>query len=366
MPFAHPPSGRILALSLLIILVAIGHESVRCEPDEDLREDEIIRPDGVHILDGSYVLDVGELRVNITNHGLIGSQYTANFPFSNAPSGEWPGGSGHEYLWGAGLWVGGKIQGQPVVSTGQPEREFRPGPGIFDTMYEAKNDKVTRPWPLAVPTGHRLPHSRADDDNDGKYDEDFLNGIDDDHDGQVDEDFGQIGDQMFTCTMYDNLPLIQELYPSHQPLGLKVVQRAACWFDEEYENIVALDFEITHVGFETLQGVYLGFFVDPEIQPRSAPSSSPDDLTGYYSGVVYSDRDRRFHRLQVAWARDAAPVDRLPGWLGGVFIDHTTDFRNKTAPHITGVRTYQSFYTSAGIGQGGEPLTDMERYYVMS
>ena len=65
MPFAHPPSGRLLILSLLVFLLAFGHGSVRCEPDEELRDEDIIRPDGVHILDGSYVLDVGELRVNI-------------------------------------------------------------------------------------------------------------------------------------------------------------------------------------------------------------------------------------------------------------------------------------------------------------
>ena len=76
------------------------------ETSADLRDETADRPDGVHVLDGSYVLDMGQFHVNITNHGLIGSQYTSTFPFSRAPSGEWPGGSGHEYLWGAGLWIG--------------------------------------------------------------------------------------------------------------------------------------------------------------------------------------------------------------------------------------------------------------------
>ena len=186
MPFAHSRPGRPLALGLLFVLVSLGPGAALCEPDEKFREDETIHPDGIHVLDGSYVLDVGELRVNITNHGLIGSHYSSSLPYSLAPSAEWPGGSGHEYLYGAGLWIAGKVNGETVVSTGQPERELRPGSGLFDTIYEARNDKVLRPWPSAVPTGHRLPHSQADDDNDFKYDEDFLNGYDDDQDGLVD------------------------------------------------------------------------------------------------------------------------------------------------------------------------------------
>jgi hypothetical protein len=229
MPTHRSFPGFALTLGLLTVLWFPGSHAAFCEPDEELREDEVIRPDGVHVLDGSYVLDLGEFHINITNHGLIGSQFTSSLPYSSAPSGEWPGGSGHEYLWGAGLWVGGKINGEPVVSTGQPERELRPGTDLFDTIYEAKNGIITRPWSSDFPTGQRLPHPNADDDGDGKYDEDFLNGFDDDRDGQVDEDFGQIGDQMFTCTMYDNTPLSREIYPEHNPLGLSVVQRAATW-----------------------------------------------------------------------------------------------------------------------------------------
>jgi hypothetical protein len=268
MPFAHSSPGRVLALGLLVALWSAGPDAVLCEPAEYLRDEEIIRPDGIHILDGSYVLDVGELRMNITNHGLIGSQFTSSLPFSVAPSGEWPGGSGHEYLWGAGLWIGGMINGEAAVSTGQPERELRPGTSLFDTIYEARNGKVLRPWPLDVPTGNRLPHARADDDRDGKYDEDFLNGSDDDGDDLVDEDFGQLGDQMFTCTMHDNTSLAQEIYPEHNPLNLSIVQRAATWYREDLENIVILDYEIYNYGFRTLDDLYLGFYVECDIQSR--------------------------------------------------------------------------------------------------
>ena len=51
-------------------------------------------PNGVFILDGSYVMNVGELHINITNWGLIGSRFSSNNQFSDAPSAQWPAGSG--------------------------------------------------------------------------------------------------------------------------------------------------------------------------------------------------------------------------------------------------------------------------------
>jgi hypothetical protein len=343
----------------------LGPVAGLCESDEQFRDEETIPPDKIHVLDGSYVLDMGNFHVNITNHGLIGSQYTAFLPYSGAPSGEWPGGSGHEYLWGAGLWVGAQIRGDVGVTTGQPERELRPDRNLRDTIYEARGARVVRPLPADTPTGWRVPDSRANDDQDATYDEDPLNGRDDDGDGKIDEDFAQIGDQMFTCTMHDDLPLVRELYPSHFPLGVTVVQRAATWYREGYENIVALEFEITNNGFRTLQDLYLGFFVDGDIQRRGHGSPEPDDLAGIWSGAIRGE-DGIFHRVEVAWMRDADPVDPLPGWFGTVLVDHDTDFSGMRAPRKVSVGSYQIFATNASVIQDGEPKSDPDRYYVMS
>jgi hypothetical protein len=353
------------ALVCSLILCLVIPEPTHSKPDEDLQDDEVIQPDGIHVLDGSYVLDVGEFQINITNHGLIGSQFTDNLPYSSSPSGEWPGGSGHEYLWGAGLWVGGRINGEAAVSTGQPEREFRPGSGILDTIYEAKNGKVIRPTPNDVATGNRLPHPRADDDNDGTYDEDFLNGFDDDGDGLVDEDFGQLGDQMFTTTMHDNTALSREIYPEHKPLDISVVQHAATWYREDLENIVIFDFEIYNNGYRTLNDIYLGFYADCDIQRRDDTSTGSDDLAGFYKGAVRSS-DGAFQRIQLAWMHDAARYDPLPGWVGTILLEHKTDFSGTIAPRQTEVRSFQIFATNARVNQNGEPKTDADRYQLMA
>jgi len=350
---------------VLIFLFAALSATATAEPRIELREDETIRPDGIHILDGSYVLNVGALYINITNHGLIGSQYTQRLPYSSAPSGQWPGGSGQEYLWGAGLWVGGSVNGQLSVTTGQSERELRPGSDIFDTIYEARGGRIIRPASRDDICGRRLPDVRADDDGDGRIDEDFLNGWDDDRDGQIDEDFGQIADQMFTCTMHDDLPLVRELYPDHLPLGISVVQRAAAFEQADYEDIVILDYEIHNTGHKNIKDVQLGMYVDCDIQQRGDGTSNPDDLAGFFRGAVRGP-DNTFHRLEVAWMKDAAPDNPLPGVFGTMLLGHDTDPLQYYAPNMVGVNSFQIFATNAMGIQGGEPLSDAERYRLMA
>jgi hypothetical protein len=335
------------------------------EPADFNPAEHQIPPDGAHVLDGSCVLDIGELRVNITNHGLIGSQYSSGLTYSHAPSGEWPGGTGNEYLWGAGLWVGGRLGGELTVTTGQLDRELRPDDGISDTIYEARRGLIVRPYQQTVQTGLRLPSANSDDDHDGTYDEDMLNGIDDDGDGKVDEDFGQLGDQMFTCTMYDNRLLTREIYPEHRPLGLKVTQKAIGWDRGAAKNIVGLDYKITNIGHNEIADMYLGFYVDCDIQNRNAGSNKPDDLAGSFSGIVRGD-DRFFYRAEFGYMHDGAEEDPLPGYFGVQLVNHTTAFDGITAPHYPLITSFNIFSTTAAVNQNGEPNNDNDRYYLMS
>ena len=51
-------------------------------------------PNGIFVTDGSFVMNVGEVQINITNWGLIGSAYSLARPWADAPSCQWPAGSG--------------------------------------------------------------------------------------------------------------------------------------------------------------------------------------------------------------------------------------------------------------------------------
>ncbi len=107
-------------------------------------------------LDGSYVMNIGKLHVNITNHGLIGSRYSIVSTYSDAASAQWPGGSENEYLFAAGPWIGGVKQGETLVSTGQYERELRPRNDPRATIYEAKYGSLLRPESRSDRQGARI------------------------------------------------------------------------------------------------------------------------------------------------------------------------------------------------------------------
>jgi hypothetical protein len=224
----------------------------------------------VFVLDGSTVHNVGELQMHIGNWGLFGSLPGGLSAFSESPSAQWPAGSGTEYLFGAGLWVGAMKNGVPAVSTtvgfepGGIAFEFDPGRDARDIMYRAAEG--TR-------GGARAPGD-ADDDGDGQLDEDWLNGYDDDGDGLVDEDFAAISNQMFACHYSDDRPEIVRVYPQHNPLGLSVRQESFQWEEDRYDDFVGLQFEITNVGNNFLEDVYVGFFADGDAGKRSTISAS--------------------------------------------------------------------------------------------
>ncbi len=313
---------------------------------------------GGHVIDGSYVMNIGELQLNITNFGLIGSQYTVVSTYSDAPSGQWPAGSGNEYLWGAGLWIGGVNNAQRCVSTGLYERELRPLGRVVDTIYEARNGQIVRPAGNPGIHGRRLPQQGCDDDGDGHIDEELLNGFDDDGDGLVDEDFGQLGQQMMACTMYDNAPVSREQYPDHVPMDLKIVQTSFGWDAPEFRDFVGLSYAITNVGTATIEDVYIGFLVDCDIGPRDRPEAAMDDLAGFFDGPVRAT-DGTWTNVTVGYMHDGADQDPLPGYFGVIFL-------GPEGSAATRIRAFRSFTGLQPYESGGEPVNDGQRYDVLS
>ena len=62
---------------------------------------------GVYEVRGEgFVHNVGNLWINVTNLGVIGNPWKQ---LSTDPSGQYPPGSGVEYLYAAGIWVGAKV-----------------------------------------------------------------------------------------------------------------------------------------------------------------------------------------------------------------------------------------------------------------
>ncbi|RKZ18457.1 hypothetical protein DRQ53_00005, partial [bacterium] len=224
----------------------------------DLHQDK--SSSGTFALGGEFVHNVGELQMNITNWGLIGSRPGSGTNYSDAPSAMWPAGSGVEYLWAGGLWVGALKNGVPLCTTGQYTPEMLANPDDpLDTVWESFQGAIG---------GARYPDPGEDDDGDGLINEDPFNGLDDDIDGKIDEDFAAIGNQMFRATMRDNTALVIESFPEHEPLNLRIVQNSYAWEGDSVDDFIGFQYQITNIGVQPLQDMYVGFFADCDIGPR--------------------------------------------------------------------------------------------------
>ncbi|MFT7698569.1 MAG: hypothetical protein ACI8S7_000382 [Candidatus Krumholzibacteriia bacterium] len=368
----HAATRRVATAVLLLLMVCAAVPAAAWMDVENPIVEMGYNPNGIFILDGSYVMNVGEVQINITNWGLIGSMYSSVRPWSDAPSCQWPAGSGNEYLWASGLWIGGVVLGERLCSTGGSGSEMYPIPeDIEATIYEAIGTKLLRPSGNPDASGRREPMPSPDDDDDGLIDEEILNGFDDDDDGLIDEDFAQIGNQMFVLTNYDNTRLAQENYPNHKPMNLEIVQTTFQWENDLADDFVGFDYVITNVGVTDIDRVYIGFFSDADIGPRGGSNTAADDLAGSWPatpgspGLVRAS-DGSFVPIQVGYMYDGAENDRLDGYFGVVFLGHDVDPAGRFAPVSVGMATFQSFSGSTSFDQGGDPSNDDERYQLMS
>ncbi len=216
------------------------------------------------------------------NMGVVGINFD-NSGFT--PSGlglEYPESSHIERLYAAGLWVGAiidtsssdTVKNIKTVTTGYegwagPLFEFYGNPDGSDSFYVTSIDR---------PNTHN--HRFIDDDNDGKVDEDELNGIDDDHDGLIDEDYGAVSenDAYVAYADYYNSPLVT----GHTSLGLKVWQRSFAWRDRVKEPILPFEFYIVNKGIKILDSVYVGVFADCDVGPTYVSGYYQRNSAGYF------------------------------------------------------------------------------------
>ncbi len=368
------PLGRVFAMvtaSVLCVLPSAANAWIDPGDDSELLYD----PHGALVIDGSYVMNVGELQINITNWGLIGSKFSSATYYSHAPSAQWPAGSGHEYLYAAGLWVGGVLLGERLVSHGSMsgiEHEIRAQDNVEDTIYEAVGGALVRPLGFPDASGKRYPEPNPNDDedfdedtNEARIDEEILNGYDDDDDGLIEEDFGQIGSQMMVTTTYDNTRAAASLFPDHKPLNLKVVQESFAWENDQVDDFVGFQYTITNVGVVDISNIYIGFYADSDIGPREGISVAGDDMAGSFSGAVKAS-DGSWVPVEVGFMWDAAEENRIDGYFGVAFLGHDTDPEGLRAPASVALRTFQRFSGEAPFDQGGDPTNDAERYELLS
>ncbi|HEX6790744.1 MAG TPA: hypothetical protein VF247_05485, partial [Candidatus Krumholzibacteria bacterium] len=345
------PGSLLVSVAVMISLAMAATAAARISIARDRPG-----PHAVLVLDGSPVHGAGELRVHASNWGAIGSMPGTGLPYSNAPSAEWPAGSGVEYLFVAGLWVGAMVNGAPAVSTSAFEMEFRPSQDERDTVY----------WTASgYQNGARIPFN-PDDDGDDAANEDPKDGFDNDNDGAIDEDFAAIGDQMMSRRFRDDEPAATSIYPSHTPMHLEVREDSYAFAEDDYDDFVGFTFRITNTGPDVLHDVYIGLMADGDVGTLNRPNYWGDDATGLERVAVNLGAHGTRTVTFPYWKDADGDGGEAPGYCGFVLLDHTVDPTGASAPDSVALRTWVVTSGAAAYEDGGDPTNDYERYALMS
>jgi hypothetical protein len=258
--------------------------------------------------------DGGSLLLHISNRGLFGATFTEE------PSAEWPAGSNHEHLYGAGLWVGGIVRADTNVTAGL----FQLGE-FFNHEMEGCGDPPEGICETAegAPDGMR----RFDDDGDSVKDEERLDGKDNDGDSLVDEDFAAISNEMFATEYYDSSTFFNQFFPDpadhHHPLGLHVTQETYVWSHPAVDDFVGVELTITNasrhvddVGW-TIEKPYVGMLVDADV-------GVDDEDLNYWNDdhAAFVDAEGAGTHVRMAYMFDEnGGPDDVTSFLGVMLLD---------------------------------------------
>jgi len=245
--------------------------------------------------------DVGRFKLPISNYGVHGQHLTAV-----GSGAEWPNGSRDYYIFGAGIWIAAKVNGDMRCAVGYNPNdanfEFYPGSlpnntgevGPDEILYLSTDGEDYANWPVRNPDGTAKIVSIQD-----------------------------------SYAIYNDMNP-EWTFSTQKPLGIKVIQRGYAWNYTANQDIVFLTFDLINITSEpeypaaaakfdpstpapppntTLKDVYFGPCCDPDI------GGATDDMLDF-------DPSRN---LGIVWDFDGVEPnfehDGQTGWLGYDFLE---------------------------------------------
>jgi hypothetical protein len=240
----------VLSVSLIsFISFAISYASARSKERGEVEEAKSSNSLMLSLPNAQQrVHRVSDIQMCMTNWGVVGSQMRELFESQGgcfnthpqeewpAPSFEYPAGSGLEYLFMGGIWIGAKINDTVYTSVGcdgwQWIYELWPDSGIVGAIKErSKNPYAVCYSPDAV------------------SDQDII--------------------AVYTDTSAD-IPLSpQPIDPfdnrPHHPLDLRINQKSYSWDIEGYDKFIIAEYTIENIGNYLLSEIYIGFYMNADI-----------------------------------------------------------------------------------------------------
>ncbi|MBN1211276.1 MAG: hypothetical protein JXA92_01755, partial [candidate division Zixibacteria bacterium] len=254
--------------------------------------------------------NVGKLVLAVNNNGTFGTGFALGSP-SDCFTGnlvlscEYPKGSGTRYLFAGAFWIGAVVGRDTLVSVGADG--WQHCQEMFPDAEEYGGGMIYRS--IIDPDKPEYKNAVSEQDYIAEYSDTFVTGV------------------PGLCSDYtDGRP--------HMPLNIGITQCSYAWSYPYAEDFVLFDYSIKNIGQERITQVYMGLYVDADVNKEGGdPSGFQDDICGFvdtlpirYGQCIFTDT------VFIAWIADNDGELRGGGLL-------TTPLPHATAMRI--VRTPQ-------------------------
>ncbi len=293
----------------------------------------------------------GDLYMTVSNYGFFGSQRGNSDPdcildaqevCGNsgvcAPSGEYPGCSGLEYLFMGALWIGAVINGDTLVSVGEDGWE-RDANELFPT--DAADDTL-------------VYRSILNGDSTAISEEDYL---------------GKFSD----ITVSGFSP------PDHKPIGVQVEQKSYAWSYNYSANFVFINYKFKNIRDDdrTISDMYIGLYIDGDVGHVDVSDYAQDDITGFIQKYFNSATGETVE-VNLAWIADndgdptdqvytaQSPVGAMAARVLQVPEDVDRYSYNWWISNSTESYDWGPARTGSNPGFDGTPSGDINKYKVLS
>ncbi|KPL01822.1 MAG: hypothetical protein AMJ73_09775, partial [candidate division Zixibacteria bacterium SM1_73] len=293
-----------LTSSHLSQAITMPYEKPKTESEENSPRDVPPRLSAVYPNVQARVHRVGLLNICMTNWGFFGSGqghplYDLRESLGGcfnpnpdeevfAPSAEYPAGSGIEYLFWGGFWIGAVVDTQYFTTVGcdgwQWVHEFFPdGPAPEGAIEE----KSSRP-------GSECYSAEA------MSEQDII--------------------AVYTDTSAD-VPLSPQQRDTwdnrrHFPLNVQITQKSYSWSYEYAEDFVLIDFSIKNIGFKKIRDMYVGLYVDADVGHKDenpyGEYGAQDDICGFRH-LITAPKGECYDTVNLAWISDNDGHGNLDG-----------------------------------------------------
>jgi hypothetical protein len=306
--------------------------------------------------------DVGRLVLGITNYGRIGigrGRIRVDcFTGTSVPLGEYPKGSNTTYLYLGGLWIGGVVGKDTLVTTGadfnNESQEMHP---VADMMARS----------ILQPESPEYEQAVSEQDYIAVYVDTFTSGV-------PNPSFDPIDSR------------------GHKPLNLEVTQCSYAWSYGHADDFILVDYHIKNIGDRQLTDVYVGLYWDadvhvgqrnvnivPDPYGGKGITDGKDDLTGFLFTFPSQVKSCNFlDTVAIAWTADnngdyQSGEFQVPAVIGTCFLGSVVDERklsynwwtfNYNAVYDFGPQKKEN-YRFMGNGLG-TPYGDKNKYALLS